>query len=150
MHHTEYENGHQTRGVHAIMVGHTHERRRDKRPVKRDIVFAEDGQYYGCITKMLGNCRVMVQRSDDGSEVMCKIRGSMQKRVYLSVNDWVLVCDRDALAGSTGDVVHKYTALEANYLVKIGEIVKQRPSEDDSFDDDIEFEQTEEDFVNDI
>lgn len=103
----------------------------------REFVFAEDGQTYAQITKMLGHCRVMAQT--ESGEVMCKIRGSMQKRVYLSKGDWVLIAARENLAGDASDIIAKYDADEVAYLKRIGEIKIEVAQEDDdgiAFEDD--------------
>jgi translation initiation factor 1A len=97
-----------------------HPKRRNGVARDREMSFAEDGQFYAQVTKMLGGCR-LAAKTLEGAEVQCKIRGSMQKRVYLHVGDWILACDRD-LAGSTADVIDKYTPAEVQYLRRVGEI----------------------------
>ncbi len=105
---------------------------------KNTLVFAEDGQTYAQITKMLGHCRVMAQT--ESGEVMCKIRGSMQKRVYLSKGDWVLIAARENLAGDASDIIAKYDTDEVAYLKRIGEIKIEVAREDGNDDDGIVFE----------
>lgn len=103
----------------------------------RELIFAEDGQAYAQITKMLGHCRVMAQTGT--TEVMCKIRGSMQKRVYLTKGDWVLIAARENLAGDAADIIAKYDQDEIAYLKRIGEI-KIDVNHGDDEGDDIVFE----------
>jgi len=103
----------------------------------REMVFAEDGQTYACVTKMLGHCRLLAT-TVDGREIRGKIRGSMQKRVYVNPGDWVLIASRTEIAGDFDDVIAKYTPSEIAYLRRIGEIIDVRPTatDDDPVDDD--------------
>lgn len=113
------------------------------RKERRQTPFAEEGQEYAKVTKMLGNCRVSAETMA-GAEVQCKIRGSMQRRVYLAVGDWVLVAARDftgdmskgLAVGDKADVIDKYTPQEVAYLQKIGEICQNKEVQED--DDDLE------------
>lgn len=95
----------------------------------RELVFADDGQQYAQVTKMLGHCRVMA-KTEEG-EIMCKIRGSMQKRVYINPGDWVLVAARDI--SNCSDIIAKYEHTEVAYLKRIGEI-RERRADDDADD----------------
>lgn len=105
----------------------------------REMVFAEDGQTYACVTKMLGHCRLLAT-TVDGRDIRCKIRGSMQKRVYVNPGDWVLVASRTEIAGDFDDVIAKYAPSEIAYLRRIGEIIDVRPAANDDdapVDDDV-------------
>lgn len=118
----------------------------------KELVFAEDGQSYAQITKMLGHCRVLVQ-TETSADVLCKIRGSMQKRVYLSKGDWVLIAARENLAGDAADIIAKYDPDEVAYLKRIGEInVRDKHVDvgDDVEDDVVVFEDTEDINLDDV
>lgn len=83
-----------------------------------ELAFADDGQQYAQVTKMLGHCRVLAKT--ETGEIKCKIRGSMQKRVYINPGDWVLVATRDI--SDCSDIIAKYEHTEVAYLKRIGEI----------------------------
>jgi translation initiation factor 1A len=100
----------------------------------RELAFAEDGQMYAQVTKMLGHCRVLAKTDTD--EIKCKIRGSMQKRVYINPGDWVLVATRDI--SDCSDIIAKYDPAEVAYLKRIGEI-RERRVDDDADDDAVVF-----------
>ena len=100
----------------------------------RELVFADDGQQYAQVTKMLGHCRVLA-KTEEG-EIMCKIRGSMQKRVYINPGDWVLAAARDI--SECSDIIAKYDPAEVAYLKRIGEI-RERRVDDDAADDAVVF-----------
>lgn len=101
----------------------------------RELVFADDGQQYAQVTKMLGHCRVLAKTETD--EIMCKIRGSMQKRVYINPGDWVLVAGRDI--SDCSDIIAKYDHAEVAYLKRIGEIRERCADGADDVDDAVVF-----------
>lgn len=80
----------------------------------------DEGQEYGQVTKLLGNCRLEVN-CFDGLKRLCHIRGSMRKKVWIKLNDIVLISLRD-FEENKADVIHKYDLDEVNYLKKEGEI----------------------------
>lgn len=87
---------------------------------KRELIFKDDGQEYGTVTKILGGRRMEVQ-CVDGEKRQCIIRGTMRNRVYIHINDLVLVSIRDFQDG-TADILHKYTGDEVRSLVSYKEI----------------------------
>lgn len=102
----------------------------------KELVFADDGQTYAQVTKMLGHCRVMAKT--ETTEIKCKIRGNMQKRVYIRPGDWVLIAERD-FSDDVADIIAKYEPTEVAYLKRIGEIkvpVHVEDEEDIVFEDD--------------
>jgi translation initiation factor 1A len=95
------------------------------KPGKRIIELAEDGQTYGKINKMLGDMRCEVL-CEDGIIRICKIRGKMKRRVFISCGDIVLVCMRE-YQDEKGDIVHKYLSDEIGFLRETGEITMDQP-----------------------
>lgn len=85
---------------------------------KREMIFRDDGQEYGVVTKILGNSRMLVKFADS-TEKQCTVRGSMRKREWVNMNDLVLVALRDF--GDQHDIIRRYTEDESAYLKKIGE-----------------------------
>lgn len=53
-----------------------------------------EGQMFGRIIKVLGNCNLLVY-CNDGRERICHIRGNMRKKVWMSVGDIVLISIRN-------------------------------------------------------
>ena len=49
----------------------------------------QEGQMYGRIIKLLGNCNVLVL-CNDKRERLCHIRGSMRKKVWLGPGDIIM------------------------------------------------------------
>lgn len=87
---------------------------------KRELIYKEDGQEYGQVTRMLGNGRLECL-CIDGKKRLCHIRGKMRKKVWISQGDVVLVGLRD-FQDEKGDVILKYSADEARVLKQYGEL----------------------------
>lgn len=102
---------------------------------RRDPPYAEDGQEYARVTKMLGNGRVLA-KCIDGAERLCRIRGSMRRREWVHVGDIVLLARRNELSTETADIVFKYLAHEVQRLKKMGEPVVIGGCDVDADDDD--------------
>jgi translation initiation factor 1A len=88
--------------------------------IKRELIFKEDGQEYGQVLKLLGNCRLDAQCMD-GVKRQCIIRGNMRKKVWIANGDIILVGLRD-YQDDKADVIHKYSAEEAKNLKIYGEL----------------------------
>lgn len=112
--------------------------------IERQLAFAENGQKYARVTKMLGECR-LVAVTDVGEEIRCKIRGNMRRRVYVNPGDWVLVAERDELTSDQSDIIAKYAPNEIAYLKRIGEIKNPPRVDDDDPDDVVAFQDDDED-----
>ena len=87
---------------------------------KRQLEFKEEQQEYALVVKMLGNSRCECKCSD-GRTRLGIIRGSMTKRVWISMGDLVLVSLRE-YQDDKADIIHKYTREEAATLKNYGEI----------------------------
>jgi translation initiation factor 1A len=90
--------------------------------VERELIFKVESQEYAQVTKLLGNCRLEVQ-CFDGKTRLANIRGSMRKKVWIKINDVVLVSLRE-YEDNKCDVIHKYESKEVNRLKHLEEIPK--------------------------
>jgi len=79
-----------------------------------------EDQEYGQVTKLLGNCRLEVA-CFDGVSRLCHIRGSMRKKVWIKMNDVVLVSLRE-FEQAKADIIYKFEIPEINFLKKENEI----------------------------
>ena len=110
----------------------------------KNIILKDEGQEYAIVTKMLGNSRILAMTPD--KEIMCIIRGSMKKKVWIVVGDIILISIRD-FQNDKADVIMKYTPEQARFLRSVGEIgefEKTIEQSNDGFDfglaeDDAEF-----------
>ncbi|CAN3375312.1 hypothetical protein DIURU_002121 [Diutina rugosa] len=110
---------------------------------KRELIYKDEGQEYGQVTKMLGNGRIEVS-CFDGIKRMGHIRGKLRKKVWMSQGDIILVSLRDFQEDQC-DVVHKYNSDEARTLKNVGELPENaKINETDTFggeeEDDVNFE----------
>lgn len=88
--------------------------------ISRKLELRGEGQEYAKVIKNLGDRRVQVMMND-GKEVLCIIPGKFRFRVWISVNDVILVSTRDYQTDKA-DVIHKYDSIEVKKLYKLGEI----------------------------
>lgn len=114
----------------------------------KQIIYKEDQQEYGKVTKLLGNCHCLVL-SDDGVERQCAIRGNMRKRIWIAKGDFVLISLR-SFQDYKADIILKYSIDDTRNLIKsneiknlkieINEINEDNEDEDEYIDFDIDAE----------
>jgi translation initiation factor 1A len=93
----------------------------DSTPKTRELEYKGDLQEYGKVIRMLGDKRIMVMLPDH-TEIMGIIGGGLKrKRVFISVDDVVIVSRRDFQEDKT-DVIYKYTPEEVKKLIQYQEI----------------------------
>lgn len=86
----------------------------------KNVIFKEADQEYAQVTALLGNCRLRLD-CIDGKSRLGIIRGALRKKVWISVNDVVLVSIRE-FEDDKCDVLHSYKIPEVIYLQKLGEL----------------------------
>lgn len=72
----------------------------------------EEDQIFGRVTRVLGNCNMLVY-CEDGRDRICHIRGKMRSRMYVHVGDVVIISTRgfekvEPGKLQRGDICHKY------------------------------------------
>jgi translation initiation factor 1A len=88
---------------------------------ERELIFKDaEGQEYGQILRLLGNCR-MECNCFDGVTRLVHIRGKIRKKDWIIVGDVVLLSLRD-FEDSKADVLMKYNTKEVRRLKNLGEI----------------------------
>lgn len=90
-------------------------KRRQKTPRTRELIFADDGQLYGRVTKMLGNGRCSLHLSN-GLKALGVIRGKMKFRTWVRLDDLVLVSERDYQDDKV-DILHVYSQDHARIIM---------------------------------
>ena len=110
---------------------------------KREIVYKEEGQEYGQVSKLLGSGRMEIS-CFDGKIRLCKIRGKFKRRVWSNVGDIVLISIRE-FEEEKGDIIHVYYADEARILKQMGEIpstanIVENKDQEEGNGFDVEFE----------
>ena len=100
---------------------------------ERDLVVAEEGQVYGQVTAMLGNCRMMVTCSDGPTRLGVVCGWLRRRKIFVKLGDRVLVSLRQCMTlDNKADVVYAYTSKEISKLVLLGAI---KEAETDGFMD---------------
>lgn len=87
---------------------------------KREMIYKNgNDQEYGFVEKLLGDMRCNVILNDK-STIICKIKGSFKRRLWINIGDIVLISRRSF--EDKGDIIYKYTADEAEHLKNMGEL----------------------------
>ena len=86
----------------------------------RDIEFKHEMEEYGKVMRLLGDRKIQI-KLPDGSEIMGVIPGKFRKKVWIAVDDVVLISRREYQIDKV-DVVHKYNDKEIRYLIQYQEI----------------------------
>tara|TARA_B110000259_G_C13752027_1_gene296984 strand:- start:51 stop:488 length:438 start_codon:yes stop_codon:yes gene_type:complete len=90
-------------------------------------------QVYGKIISILGDSRFSIL-CDDGKTRLGITRGKMKKRIWIKMNDLVLVSFREFEEGKV-DIIHKYNEDETKKLKKMGELIHIKMNEEDGLKD---------------
>lgn len=100
--------------------------------LKPVMIDRQPDQMYGRIIRNLGQCRLLVYCNDNRTR-MCHIRGSMRKKVWLTLGDMVLISKREFEKApevgtnelENGDIVAKYDPDLLAVLRKLPDINKR-------------------------
>ena len=84
-----------------------------------ELITKEEMQEYAMVLKTLGDRRYRCMCAD-GKERLCKTRGKLGGRLFVSVGDILLISLREE-DDSKADIIQKYTADEVHELKKMGE-----------------------------
>tara|TARA_B110001469_G_C9503624_1_gene251352 strand:- start:235 stop:708 length:474 start_codon:yes stop_codon:yes gene_type:complete len=82
--------------------------------------YKTEGQEYGHVLKLLGNCRLEAY-CFDGKKRICTIRGKMRKRIFINKDDIIIVSLRE-FQDEKGDVIDKYSETQKRMLIENGTI----------------------------
>ena len=77
------------------------------------------GEVLGLVDQMMGFDRLRV-RCKDGHTRICRIPGKIRKRLWIRVNDVVIVRPWAVEGEEKGDIVHRYTSTQLDWLIKKG------------------------------
>jgi len=80
-------------------------------PVANDVL--------GIAVRMMGYDRILV-KCQDGKERLCRVRGKLKRRVWIRLQDIVLVSPWDFQSDKRGDIIWRYKRNQAEWLRKNG------------------------------
>eukprot|EP00796_Vickermania_ingenoplastis_P007089 gene7089-5023_t len=88
---------------------------------KRELVYADQSlnEEYALVKEALGNLHLKLQLPG-GNVVTGKIRGAMVRKVWIGVNDMVLISRPEFCPDGLVDVIYRYTPPEVRNLIKDG------------------------------
>lgn len=92
----------------------------DEVPKKRILEFKNFGQDYAKVIKILGDRRI-IAITNDGKEILCTIPGKFRFKVWIKVNDVILISVRDFQL-NRADVIYRYDDNEIKKLFRLKEI----------------------------
>ena len=75
----------------------------------------------------MGFDRIMV-KCMDGHTRMCRIRGKMKRRVWVRVNDVVIVSPWDFQTDQRGDITYRYKPNQVDWLRNSGRLDRNLPA----------------------
>jgi len=75
----------------------------------------QENEVLGVSEKLLGYDRIMV-RCQDGKMRLCRIRGKMKRKVWVRINDIVLVSPWDFQTDKRGDIIWRYKSNQTEWL----------------------------------
>lgn len=96
---------------------------------KKELEFKDDNQEYAQVIKIEGHGRCRVQCSD-GVTRLAVIRGAMRKKIWIKLNNYVLVALRD-FQDSKCDIIGKYSDEDVRNLRAYGELDIQKEKEEE-------------------
>jgi translation initiation factor 1A len=79
----------------------------------------KQGELLGIVELMLGSDKLRVQ-CDDGKERIVRIPGKMRKKIWIRVNDLILIQPWKVMSDRRADAVWRYTQTQARWLQKKG------------------------------
>lgn len=115
---------------------------------KRELVFKDPDQEYGIVTKLLGNCNMNVECAD-GQKRIAHVRGAMRKRVWVKVQDTILLSLRDFQDGKA-DIILVYDNDEVRMLRSYGELPENWGNDDDDIISDLIVKEDDDDVDDDV
>lgn len=77
------------------------------------------GEVFGIVSELKGGARMLVQ-CIDGKTRLCRVPGKIKRQVWVKLGDIVLVEPWSIESDAKGDIVYRYTRLQADYLRRQG------------------------------
>ena len=104
--------------------------------ITRTLLFKENNQDYGKITKILGNCRFEVTTCKN-NKLLGITRGKMRKKIWIRLNNYVLYTIRDFEEDKV-DIIHTYNDDEVKQLIKYNEIIEIKENNEELNNNEVE------------
>lgn len=86
----------------------------------RDLEFKQEMEEYAKVIRLLGDRKILIKLTD-GSEIMGVIPGKFRKKIWIAVDDVILVSRREYQQDKV-DIIYKYVDKEIRHLIQYQEI----------------------------
>ena len=86
----------------------------------RDLEFKQEMEEYAKVMRLLGDRKILI-KLPDGSEIMGVIPGKFRKKIWIAVDDVILVSRREYQQDKV-DIIYKYVDKEIRHLIQYQEI----------------------------
>ena len=104
--------------------------------ITRTLLFKENNQDYGKITKIFGNCRFEVTTCKN-IKLLGIARGKMRKKIWIRLNNYILYTIRDFEEDKV-DIIHTYNDDEVKQLIKYNEIIEIKENNEELNNNEVE------------
>ncbi|MGQ9479122.1 MAG: translation initiation factor eIF-1A [Thermoproteota archaeon] len=94
-----------------------------ERDISETMVMPGEGQLFGRVESLAGSNWAAVLCSD-GKVRQCRLRGKLRRKIWIKLNDVVLI-EPWPFQPDRGEILHRYTVGQVDYLVKNGFISKE-------------------------
>ncbi len=94
-----------------------------ERDISETLVTPGEGQLFGRVDGLSGSNWAVVLCSD-GRTRQCRLRGKLRRKIWIKLNDIVLV-EPWPFQPDRGEILHRYTIGQIDYLVKNGLLNKE-------------------------
>ncbi|MHA1144127.1 MAG: translation initiation factor eIF-1A [Candidatus Helarchaeota archaeon] len=93
--------------------------------IQRRVTVPNENQVLGIVIQLLGAGWLKVQCMDEKIR-NCRIRGKIRKRMWIRIDDWVLVEPwAEMQSDERGDIILRYTKSQARWLQRNGYISEE-------------------------
>ncbi|MGQ9597361.1 MAG: translation initiation factor eIF-1A [Thermoproteota archaeon] len=94
-----------------------------EKEISETLVTPGQGQLFGRVEKLLGSNWTVVLCTD-GKVRQCRLRGKLRRKIWIKLSDIVLV-EPWPFQPDRGEILHRYTGGQIDYLVKNGFLGKE-------------------------
>lgn len=77
------------------------------------------GEVLGQVIQMHGGARMLVH-CNDGKDRMCRVPGSIKKRIWVREGDYVLIIPWSIEPNEKADIEYRYTNVQIGHMVRKG------------------------------
>ncbi len=85
--------------------------------------FPKEGEQMGRVIKLLGNCKMHI-KCEDGKVRLGRIPGSKRRRMWIRMNDFVIIKPWETQGDTRCDIIYNYPRSHVDWLRRRGKLKK--------------------------